>query len=113
DFGVNSVSDIGVKQSARINEPIVSVSAADGDLRENGSVRYALAASHLYKLGARRASGSVLPSPFNITQDGVLMTAAFMSEYSQDRFVLDVIAEEVAPPHRRASAKVYVSTDFY
>lgn len=70
DFGVNSVSDIGVKQSARINEPIVSVSAADGDLRENGSVRYALAASHLYKLGARRASGSVLPSPFNITQDG-------------------------------------------
>ncbi|KPJ12580.1 Cadherin-87A, partial [Papilio machaon] len=100
----------GIKQTARINEPIISVAAVDPDLRENGTVLYVVAASHLYKFGAAHSSGSVVPSPFNITQDGVLMTAAFMSEYNQDRFVLDVIAQELAPPHRRATAKVYVST---
>ncbi|XP_013167348.1 PREDICTED: cadherin-87A [Papilio xuthus] len=98
----------GIKQTARINEPIISVAASDPDLRENGTLVYVVAASHLYKFGAARSSGSVVPSPFNITQDGVLMTAAFMSEYNQDRFVLDVIAQELAPPHRRATAKVYL-----
>ncbi|XP_045535482.1 cadherin-87A [Papilio machaon] len=98
----------GIKQTARINEPIISVAAVDPDLRENGTVLYVVAASHLYKFGAAHSSGSVVPSPFNITQDGVLMTAAFMSEYNQDRFVLDVMAQELAPPHRRATAKVYL-----
>lgn len=44
---------------------------------------------------------------------GILMTGAFMSEYNQDRFVLDIIAQEVAPPHRQAKAQVYVSSVFY
>lgn len=41
---------------------------------------------------------------------GILMTAHYMSEYNQDRFVLDIIAQETAPPHRQAKAQVYVST---
>lgn len=41
---------------------------------------------------------------------GILTTANYMSEYNQDRFVLDVIAQEVAAPHRQAKAQVYVST---
>ncbi|CAH2040130.1 unnamed protein product, partial [Iphiclides podalirius] len=98
----------GVKHTARIHEPILSVSAEDPDLRENGTLVYMVAASHLYKFGAERSSGSVVPSPFNVSQDGVLMTATFMSEYNQDRFVLDIIAQELAPPHRQAKAQVYL-----
>ncbi|KAG6448204.1 hypothetical protein O3G_MSEX005352 [Manduca sexta] len=98
----------GIKHTARVNEPILSVVAEDPDLEENGTLVYMVAASHLYKFGAEQSSGSVVPSPFNISQDGVLMTAAFMSEYRQDRFVLDVLAQELAPPHRRATAQVYI-----
>ncbi|CAK1578959.1 unnamed protein product [Parnassius mnemosyne] len=98
----------GVKHTARINEPIISVMAEDPDLEENGTIIYMVAASHLYKFGASQSSGSVVPSPFNISQDGILMTATFMSEYNQDRFVLDIIAQELAPPHRQAKAQVYL-----
>ncbi|CAG5033926.1 unnamed protein product [Parnassius apollo] len=98
----------GVKHTARVNEPIISVMAEDPDLEENGTIIYMVAASHLYKFGASQSSGSVVPSPFNISQDGILMTTAFMSEYNQDRFVLDIIAQELAPPHRQAKAQVYL-----
>ncbi|XP_075975917.1 cadherin 87A isoform X2 [Anticarsia gemmatalis] len=98
----------GIKHTARINEPVLSVVAEDPDLDENGTLIYMVAASNLYKFGAEVSSGSVVPSPFNISQDGVLMTAHYMSEYNQDRFVLDIIAQEVAPPHRQAKAQVYV-----
>ncbi|XP_045514372.1 cadherin-87A [Pieris brassicae] len=98
----------GVKHTARINEPIISLVASDPDLDENGTLIYMVAASNLYKFGASRSSGSVVPSPFNITQDGTLMTAHFMSEYNQDRFVLDIIAQEVAHPHRQAKTQVYI-----
>ncbi|CAK1543768.1 unnamed protein product [Leptosia nina] len=98
----------GIKHTARINEPIISVLAEDPDLDENGTLIYMVAASNLYKFGASQSSGSVVPSPFNITQDGILMTAHFMSEYNQDRFVLDIIAQELAPPHRQAKTQVYL-----
>lgn len=32
-----------------------------------------------------------------------------MAEYDQDRFVLNVVAREVRPPHREADADIYVS----
>ncbi|KAL0831734.1 hypothetical protein ABMA28_001276 [Loxostege sticticalis] len=98
----------GIKHTARVNEPVISVVAEDPDLDENGTLIYMVAASNLYKFGASKSSGSVVPSPFNISQDGVLMTAHYMSEYNQDRFVLDIIAQEAAPPHRQAKAQVYV-----
>jgi hypothetical protein len=44
-----------------------------------------------------------------ISQDGRLTTNAFMAEYNQDRFELDIQAKEVQPPERIAVAKVYVS----
>ncbi|CAH0398993.1 unnamed protein product [Chilo suppressalis] len=97
-----------VKHTARVNEPILSVVAEDPDLEENGTLIYIVAASNLYKFGASESSGSVVPSPFNISQDGVVMTASYMSEYNQDRFVLDIIAQELAPPHRQAKAQIYV-----
>lgn len=98
----------GINHRARINEPVLSVIAEDPDLDENGTLIYMVAASNLYKFGAQESSGSVVPSPFNISQDGVLMTAHYMSEYNHDRFVLDIIAQEMAPPHRQAKAQVYI-----
>ncbi|XP_061704355.1 cadherin-87A isoform X2 [Cydia pomonella] len=97
-----------IKHTARVNEAILSVAAEDPDLEENGTLVYMVAASNLYKFGASKSSGSVVPSPFNITQEGVLMTAGYMAEYNQDRFVLDIIARELAPPHREAKAQVYI-----
>ncbi|KAL4711580.1 hypothetical protein ACJJTC_003597 [Scirpophaga incertulas] len=97
-----------VKHTARMNEPLISVVAEDPDLGENGTLNYAIAASNLYNFGATKSSGSVVPSPFNISQDGVVTTAQYMSEYQQGRFVLDIIAKELAPPHRQAKTHVYV-----
>ncbi|VVD05271.1 unnamed protein product [Leptidea sinapis] len=98
----------GVKHTARIKEPIISIVASDPDLAENGTLIYMVAASNLYKFGDAQSSGSIVPSPFNITQDGIVMTTQFMSEYNQDRFVLDIIAQEIAPPHRQAKTKLYI-----
>lgn len=50
-----------------------------------------------------------MPSPFNITQSGQLRTSNYMAEYNQDRFIIDVVAREVAPPERETRAKVHVS----
>lgn len=57
-----------------MNEPVISVVAEDPDLDENGTLIYMVAASNLYKFGASQSSGSVVPSPFNISQDGKLFT---------------------------------------
>ena len=44
-----------------------------------------------------------------ISQDGRLTTNAYMAEYNQDRFELEIQAKEVQPPERIAMAKVFVS----
>lgn len=44
-----------------------------------------------------------------ISQDGRLTTNAFMAEYNQDRFELEIQAKETQPPERTTTAKVYVS----
>lgn len=44
-----------------------------------------------------------------ITQDGRLTTNAFMAEYNQDRFELEIQARETQPPERTTTAKVFVS----
>lgn len=82
--------------------------AEDPDLGDNGTIIYYIATSNLYKSGSQRSSGSVIPSPFNITSKGKIVTAAFMAEYNQDRFILDVVAREKAYPEREAKARVHV-----
>lgn len=47
--------------------------------------------------------------PTAISQDGRLTTNAFMAEYNQDRFELEIQAKETQPPERTTTAKVYVS----
>ena len=50
-----------------------------------------------------------LSHPVAISQDGRLTTNAFMSEYNQDRFELEIQAKETQPPERTTKAKVLVS----
>ncbi|MPC87107.1 Cadherin-87A [Portunus trituberculatus] len=53
-----------------------------------------------------KAIGSIIPSPFNISQDGKLTTASLMSQYRRHRFLLQIQAKEEAPPYRIASCDV-------
>lgn len=62
------------------------------------------------RYGSNKSSGSIVPSPFNITQTGQLRTVNYMAEYNQDRFIVDVVAREQAAPERETRTKVHVST---
>lgn len=44
-----------------------------------------------------------------ISKEGRLTTAAYMAEYNQDRFELEIEAKEIESPERTAKAKVFVS----
>lgn len=59
-------------------------------------------------MGSQISSGSVVPSPFHVTTDGRLFTESLMAEYNQDRFVLEVVAREEAPPFREDTANVHL-----
>lgn len=99
---------LGIKSLAVVNEFVAKIFAEDPDLAENGTTQYYIAASNLYKSGSTKSSGSIIPSPFNISGEGKIVTATFMAEYNQDRFILDVVAKEKAYPEREARAKVHV-----
>lgn len=60
----------GVKSTAKSSEPIISVKAKDPDFESNGTITYFITASNLYKFENMHSSGSIVPSPFNITQEG-------------------------------------------
>lgn len=98
----------GVNVMADINNPIIQVRAEDPDQGVNGTLMYYIRASNLYKYGSDKSSGSIIPSPFNVTQDGRLITANYMAEYNQDRFIVEVVAREIAYPEREAVAKVHI-----
>lgn len=100
-----------VNTMADLNEFIANVTAIDADFGVNGSLTYYIKASNLYKYGYSKSSGSIIPSPFNITQDGQLVTATYLAENNQNRFILDVVAKENAFPGREALAKVHVSVE--
>ncbi|XP_046393425.1 cadherin-87A-like [Ischnura elegans] len=98
----------GINAMANINEFVAKLRAVDPDKGENGSITFLILTSNLYRYGSNVSSGSVVPSPFNITSDGRLVTANYVTEYNQDRFVLDVVARETAPPERETHAKVHI-----
>lgn len=98
---------------ANINEFVAKLSAFDPDAGDNGTLYYYIKASNLFKFGSNLSRGSIIPSPFNVTEDGKLVTANYMAEYNQDRFVLDVVAKEKALPEREATTKVHVRECHY
>ncbi|KAL1376738.1 hypothetical protein pipiens_016725 [Culex pipiens pipiens] len=98
----------GISSKASINELVTIVNATDRDLGVNSTMELFISGSFLYKYGATKTTGSIVPSPFTINQEGRITTATYMAEYNQDRFILDVIAKEVESPERVATTKVYV-----
>jgi hypothetical protein len=124
----------GVNKKSGHGELIAIINATDRDFGVNASIEYLIAASYLYKFGASKSTGNIVPSPFGglpyflfmqcplcslsfslsfaipaISKDGRLTTNAYMAEYNQDRFELEIQAKEVQPPERIAVAKVFVS----
>lgn len=104
-----SVYFAAVNAMANINNFVVNVTAYDPDFGANGSLIYYVKAANLFKYGSNKSSGSIIPSPFNITQMGELCTATYLAENNQHRFVIDVVARENAYPEREAVAQVNVS----
>ncbi|XP_058810290.1 cadherin-87A isoform X2 [Phymastichus coffea] len=98
----------GVNTVANINELVTKITASDADLGENGTLQFYVASANLYKHGSYSSSGSIVPSPFNITHDGKLVTSSYMAEYNQDRFIIEIVAKEIASPERFVIAKVYI-----
>ncbi|KAJ8942766.1 hypothetical protein NQ318_002926 [Aromia moschata] len=97
-----------VNAMANLNDFVTNVTAFDPDFGMNGSLTYYVRASNLYKFNSNRSSGSIVPSPFNISDKGEICTATYLAENNQHRFVIDVIARENAFPEREAYAQVYV-----
>lgn len=98
-----------VNAMANINEFVTNVTAFDPDAGVNGSLTYYIKASNLYKYGSNTSSGSIIPSPFNISQRGEIFTATYLAENNQHRFVIDIVAKEDAFPERESVTQVHVS----
>uniref|UniRef100_A0A8D8SJI2 Cadherin-87A n=2 Tax=Cacopsylla melanoneura TaxID=428564 RepID=A0A8D8SJI2_9HEMI len=98
----------GVPSHATARHYVTSVSATDPDIGDFASFSYLIQASHLYKVGSNVSSGSVVPAPFSIDDNGRISTTQPMTEYNQDRFKLEVVARETAPPYREATTLVNV-----
>ncbi|XP_053671726.1 cadherin-87A [Anopheles nili] len=98
----------GVSSKASINELVAIVNATDRDLGANATLDLFIRGSFLYKDGETKTTGSIVPSPFAISKEGRVLTANYMAEYNQDRFVLEIVAKEVESPEREAAARVHV-----
>lgn len=97
-----------VNAMTKVNNFILNATASDPDYGANGSISYYIKASNLYKYGSDKSSGSIIPSPFNITQQGQINTASYLAENNQHRFIVDVVARENAFPERETVTKVHV-----
>lgn len=102
-----------VNAMANVNQFVVNVTAFDPDYGLNGTLTYYIKASNLYKYRSDKSSGSIIPSPFNISQRGEIFTATYLAENNQHRFVVDIVARENGFPEREAYAQVQVISFFY
>ncbi|XP_043864280.1 cadherin-87A [Drosophila mojavensis] len=98
----------GVNANAKMNAAITMVNATDADQGKNAKIEYMIVASNLYKFGATKSTGSIVPSPFAISQDGRITANTIMAEYNQDRFELEIVARELEQPQRSANTKVNI-----
>ncbi|XP_030375900.1 cadherin-87A [Scaptodrosophila lebanonensis] len=103
-----SVYYAGVNANAKMNAAIALVNASDADQGKNAKIEYMIVASNLYKFGATKSTGSIVPSPFAISHDGRITANTIMAEYNQDRFELEIVAREIEQPQRSASTKVHI-----
>ena len=72
-----------------------------------GRLSYAIRSSNLYRAGSTESSGSLVSSPFEMKQNGRLVLSSLMTNFSQDQFVLEIVAQETRSNHR-AEATVHL-----
>lgn len=60
----NDVYYAGVNSKAVIGTEIILVNATDADIGKNSQIEYMITSSNLYKFGANKTTGSIVPSPF-------------------------------------------------
>ncbi|KAL1508861.1 hypothetical protein ABEB36_003687 [Hypothenemus hampei] len=97
-----------VNAMANVNEFVLNVTAFDPDLGDNGSLTYYIRASNLYKYRSNQSFGSIIPSPFNISQKGEMFTATYLAENNQHRYVVDIVAKEKGSPERETHTQAQV-----
>lgn len=96
---------VGIPFNAKVGDLILNAEAYDPDLGGPGDLSYALRSSDLYRAGSTTSSGSLVPSPFKMEENGRLTLGALIAEFNQDRFVIDIEAKESNSNHR-AKARV-------
>lgn len=89
---------------AKVGDVVLQVTSIDLDYEENSTVVYSIENTQLFRPGLNNLTWlSSLKDPFSIDQSGRISTAAFLAEYNQGRFDLQITAKESALPHRVAS----------
>ena len=96
---------VGIPFDASVGDLIVDAQAVDLDLDANGKITYNIKSSNLFKQGATESAGSLVPSPFKMTQNGRIVLDSLMAEFNQQRFEIDIEAKESLSNHR-AKARV-------
>ena len=98
---------VGVPFDSKVGDLIMDVTAYDPDI-DNGKVSYSIKSSNLYRQGETQSAGSLVPSPFRMSEGGSrLLLDSLMAEYNQQRFEINIEAREHISGHV-ARATVYL-----
>ena len=76
---------VGIPFDASVGDLILDAQAVDLDLDANGKITYSIKSSNLNKQGATESAGSLVPSPFKMTQNGRIILDSLMAEFNQQR----------------------------
>jgi len=100
---------VGVPYDSIVGDLVMDVMAFDPDT-DNGPVSYNIKSSNLYRRGETQSAGSLVPSPFRMTEGGSrLLLDALMAEYNQQRFEINIEAREHTSGHiARATVFLWV-----
>ena len=80
---------VGIPFDASVGDLILDATAVDLDLDANGKVTYSIKSSNLFKQGQTQTAGSLVPSPFSMTQSGRIILEYPVAEFNQQRYVHD------------------------
>ena len=78
---------VGIPFDASVGDLILDATAVDLDLDANGKVTYSIKSSNLFKQGQTQTAGSLVPSPFSMTQSGRIILEYPVAEFNQQRYV--------------------------
>ena len=106
---------IGIPFDSKIGDLILDAQAHDPDVPDAteqsyaNKITYSIRTSNLYRSGSITSSGSLVPSPFEMQQNGRLVLSSLVAEFTQDRFVIEIEAKESLTQHRtRATVNLWI-----